>query len=524
MTTTIAEPYNITRPHSVSEWKLSGTCLVRPLRGAELLVRSSEHYCDGNFNLTTKATISSTLTDAQLLRRHQAAWYRTRLVHPVIGVHFPTLEQASYALHQTASEAKQWTQQTCLVETKTTVNDVYLARSRAKMGAISMTLVLDPARGPRGCVLNISHTLMNADFFVIVQEYIAQLGNTENERGVEGIFNPTLETVQSISPRLPQSLSNAYTRLTPSPTPQDLQDAMHAYERAQARWTRPSIGIPLHPNHARRTRHIQNKTIAFEPSESRAAFSFLKESGLSLTAAFFASMVAAIATRYPATPEEQIDGAHLCFPVHGRRRLDTDATEDGAGPVRMPIIPCSAWVSSHEADLTPTSQKGLMRLAAQISRAMNDEVSSPHVIAVFEQLGPEMARAIADASTAPPEPPAAGCSAARGRPTLTSQGQFSNARDRLAQTQTKADGENGEGGTAMSDFNSGGRTTDPSVCFALNSFRDELRFNLLFDERFFGYTETMMLGFEVAGLFRRLVGIHGDGDGDVSLGSVRARL
>jgi hypothetical protein len=59
----------------------------------------------------------------------------------------------------------------------------------------------------------------------------------------------------------------------------------------------------------------------------------------------------------------------------------------------------------------------------------------------------------------------------------------------------------------MTDFNTGGRTTDPTVCFALNSFRDQLRFNMLFDEKFFDVTEVMLLGHEVAGMFRRLVGL-----------------
>ncbi|KAL4903337.1 hypothetical protein BDW74DRAFT_186028 [Aspergillus multicolor] len=494
------QPFGAPATRPVSEWKLAGNCLERPLRGAELLVRASEHYCDGNFNLTAKATISSTLTDAQLLRRHHAAWYRTRLVHPVIGVDFPTLTAASYPLHRTAKQAKGWTSRTCCIESKTTVNDVYLDRSREKMGDISLTLVLDPARGPRGCVLNIAHTLMNVDLFLIVQEYIHQLADPENERGVEGIFDSSLETVQGIRPRLPQSLTNAYTHLIPQPTTKDFQTALHAYQRSQDRWARPSIGIPLHPNHANRRRHIHNKTISFEPHESETAFRFLRKSRISLTAAFFACMVSTIATRYPPTPAERAEGAgaHLCFPVHGRRWLDTNANaETGTGPVRMPIIPCSAWLDASEVDLAPSTQKGLTTLAAAISKAMNNEVSSPHIIAVFEQLAPQMAAAMAAAHTSPDDPPPP---PPRGRPTLTSQGQYSNSRDRDLIAQ--------EGEVTLADFNSGGRTTDPSVCFALNSFRDELRFNLLFDEKFFDATETVLLGFQVAGLFRRLVGVE----------------
>ena len=60
----------------------------------------------------------------------------------------------------------------------------------------------------------------------------------------------------------------------------------------------------------------------------------------------------------------------------------------------------------------------------------------------------------------------------------------------------------------MADFNTGGRSTDPSVCFALNSFRDELRFNLLFDEKFFDQHDVMHMAYVVARLFRRLVGLE----------------
>ncbi|KAL3431936.1 hypothetical protein BDV09DRAFT_198208 [Aspergillus tetrazonus] len=536
MASPIQQPYETTLPEPVSEWKLSGRNLVRPLRGAELLVKHSEHYCDGNFQLTVQSSIETPLTNAQLRRRHHAAWHRTRLVHPVIGVEFPALSHASYALHHTAKEAEHWASRTCIVETGTTINDVYLARSREKASRISMTLVLDPIRGSRGCVLNMSHTLISVDIFLIMQEFIAQLSYPDAETGVAGVFSPEAETMHAIIPRLPQSLSHVYSHphsgglSQRQPTPQDLQDALDTYQRTQDRWSRSSIGIPLHPNHAIRRRAIHNKTISFEPAESRAAFKFLKQAGVSLTAAFFASMTAAIAQRYPyrapslaadsvptsgpqnVEPELEPEGAHLLFSAHGRRWLDTSAA-NGRGPVTMPIIPSSAWVSAKEVDLCPRTQQGLLKLAAAIDVAQNEDITSPHIIPVFDQLAPELATALANAHTPPSSPPPP---PGRGRPTLTSQGQFSNGRDRQ-----RAMGIHGDEADAvrMTDFNTGGRTTDPTVCFALNSFRDQLRFNMLFDEKFFDVTEVMLLGHEVAGMFRRLVGLDME-----QQWSVRAKL
>ncbi|KAL4987892.1 hypothetical protein BDW68DRAFT_177371 [Aspergillus falconensis] len=526
MASPIQKPYEATLPDPISEWKLSGRNLVRPLRGAELLVRSSEHYCDGNFQLTAKSSIETALTNAQLRRRHQAAWYRTRLILPVIGVEFPTLSHASYALHRSAKDAERWTSQTCIVETNTTIDDVYLARSREKASHISMTLVLDPIRGPRGCVLNMSHTLISVDIFLIMQEFIAQLARPDADAGIAAVFSPQSETMHAIIPRLPQSLGHAYSHSHTGslgqcqPTPQDLQDALETYQRAQDRWTRSSIGIPLHPDHAKRPRAIQNRTICFEPAESKAAFKFLKRAGVSLTAAFFASMTAAIAQRYhaPASRDEKLglepEGAHLLFSAHGRRWVDTSAAS-GHGPVTMPIIPSSTWVSARDVNLRPRSQRGLLRLAAAIEEAQNEDLVSPHIIPVFDQLAPEIITALADAHTLPNSPPPP---PGRGRPTLTSQGQFSNARDRDRARRTVYTEDDADA-VHMTDFNTGGRTTDPTVCFALNSFRDELKFNLLFDEKYFELTEVMLLGYEVAGMFRRLVGV-----GMEQEQSVRAKL
>ncbi|KAL4929718.1 uncharacterized protein BDV17DRAFT_290425 [Aspergillus undulatus] len=506
MASVVQQPFDMPVPEAASEWRLnnSRTRLVRSLRGVELIVNSSEHHCDGNFQLTCKSTLESPLSCEQLKRRHQAAWWRTRRIHPVVGVDFPAIEEASFNVIESRKAAEDWASRTCRVATNTTVDDVYIERSRKARDTTTMTLVIDPSRGARGCVLSMSHTLVSTMIYRIIQEYIFQLARPDTELGLAAVFQP--ESAAEASSRLPSSLSNAY-HLTHNPTPSDLQDAFAMHQRAQERWARPSIGIPLHPEYKTRASRIHNKTITFEPAESVAAFNFLKRSGITLTAAFFACITSAIAHLYPQEGPDP-EGAHLCFSVNGRRYLDTEGRPGRTGPVMMPILPGSTWVDAREVNLRPTTQKGLLRLASAIGRAQNEDLASPHLIAVFDQIAPDLVRALNDAQHlpgGPPDPPAF------GRPTLTSQGQFSNNRDKLAAR--------GSDEVRMTDFNVGGRTTDPTVCFSLNSFRDELRFNMLFDERFFPQSDVGLLGQVVARLFRRVVGVE---DGGVQ--QVRARL
>ncbi|KAL4790267.1 hypothetical protein BDV19DRAFT_402210 [Aspergillus venezuelensis] len=499
-------------PEPAPEWRLvdSRSRLVRTLRGVELIVKSSEHHCDGNFQLTIKSTIESSISSEELKRRHQAAWWRTRQLLPVVGVDFPTLETASFNLLDTLDAARKWTERSSIIASNTTVDDIYLSRSRSNQESLTMTLVVDPVRGSRGCVLSMSHTLISTNIYRILQEYIFQLANPHSALGLAGTFKP--ENAKDITSRLPISLSHAYN-LTHAPTPSDLQTAFTAHQKSQERWSRNSIGIPLHPEYKSRPSRIHNKTIAFESWETAAAFKFLKQAGMSLTAAFTACMTSAIAHMYP-VQNSNPDGAHLLFSASGRRYLDTAArTGTGQGEVSMPIIPASTWVGSEEVDLRPTSQKALLRLAAAIERAQNADLENPHIIAVFDQIAPDLVKALSDASSLPSGPPPP---PSMGRPTLTSQGQFSNKLDRLASQDPGAQ-------VRMTDFNSGGRTTDPSVCFALNSFRDELRFNMLFDEKFFPQGDVALLGQVVARLFRRVTGVDEVGLG-VGVVGVRARL
>ncbi|KAL4918415.1 hypothetical protein BDW62DRAFT_200795 [Aspergillus aurantiobrunneus] len=497
MASLVQTPYETALPGPASEWQLvAGTRLERRLRGVERFVKSSEHFCDGNFQLSFKATLESPLTCEQLKRRHQAAWWRTRRNFPVVGVVFPVLDQASFELQDTAASAQRWASQTCLIATDTTVDDVQLARSRQATDTQTMTLVVDPIRGARGCVLHLSHVLVDVGMHSILQDFIFQLARPDTELGIDAVFTP--ESPSNTLPRLPRSLSHAYESHY-QPTPQDLQHAFTMHQRAQDRWARSSVGIPLHPNSHSRPSRIHNKTVVFEPAESRAAFHFLKKTGITLTAAFFACMTAGIAHLFPAPNSP--DGAHLCFSANGRRYLDL-AARNGHGPVSMPILPVSMWVDAKDVNLRPTSQRGLVKLARAIEEAQAEDLASPHIIPVFDQLAPALAKAIEDAHNLPGGPPP---SPPIGRPTLTSQGQLANELDGQRATASRP----GEDPIRISNLNTGGRSTDPSVCFALNSFRDELRFNMLFDERFFDQYDVMLLGHTVARLFRRLVGEEG---------------
>ena len=426
--------------------------------------------------------IETSLTCQQLKRRHQAAWWRTRRIHPIVGVTFD-LENARFRSMDTVAEAKKWASDTCRVATNTSVYDAYLERSRQTLDATTMTLVSDPARGSRGCVLNISHTLSGHVGFHIMQEFLTQLANPDTELGIDGIFTP--EHIFDVKPYLPQSLSHAYS-LIHQATPKDLQEVLQSQERAQQRWQRSSIGVPLHPDWKNRPSRIHNKSVRFEPEETRAALKCFKRLGITLTTAFFACMTSAMAQKFGTGDEE---GAHLLFSGNARRWVDLNG-RDGRGPITMAIIPGGMWIDADTVDIRAKDKAGLIRLAKAIQKAQNEDLVSPHVIAVWDQLAPDMAKAMGDSAKNNASVPAI------SRPTLTSQGFFDDKRVAAG---------SGHDLVRMTDFNTGGRNTDPNVCFALNSFRDELRYNLLFDERFFVQDDVMQLAYGVSGLFRCLI-------------------
>ncbi|CAG8359511.1 unnamed protein product [Penicillium salamii] len=430
------------------------------------------------FELIAFASLDTPLSCEQLKKRCHAAWWRTRRAYPVIGTE-TDMEQAYFEPHNTAEAAKRWATERCLIATNTSLEEVRQSLIRRPLDKTTMTLVVDPIRGPRGCVYNVSHTLTDLPIYDPLQEFTKQLSRPDAERGIDAIFSP--DFLLDITPRLPQSLCHAYSRLF-QPTPEDLAGATQILERANARYARSTIGIPLHPDWKTRPSHMHNKTIKFEPAESRSAFRCFKQLGISLTTAFFACMTSAIAQKYSQGNEE---GAHLLFSSNGRRWIDLAG--DGHGPINMSIVPAGLWINADEADLRAKDKHSLAKLAKAIGHAQEQDLVSPHLISLYDQMAPELVKGMANPNQ--PDPPAL------GRPTLTSQGAFGkNVADPA-------------GGDPMriTYFNTGGRNTDPAVCFALNTYRDELKFNLLFDERFFALHEVAQLAQAVAGLFREFV-------------------
>ncbi|CAG8083410.1 unnamed protein product [Penicillium olsonii] len=440
------------------------------------MAQHSQHHFEGNFELIALASFDTTLTCEQLKKRCHAAWWRTRRALPVIGTE-TDLEQAYFEPHTTAEAAKRWATERCLIATNTSLEEVRQSLIRRPLDKTTMTLVVDPIRGPRGCVYNVSHTLTDLPVYEPVQEFMKQLSRPETERGIDAIFSP--DFLLDITPRLPQSLCHAYSRLF-QPTPEDLAAAAQTLERAGARYARSTIGIPIHPDWKTRPSHMHNKTIRFEPSESKSAFKCFKQLGISLTSAFFACMTSATAQMYSQGNEE---GAHLLFSTNGRRWIDLAG--DGHGPINMSIVPAGLWINASDVDLRAKDKVGLAKLAKAIGEAQEEDLVSPHLLALYDQMAPELVKGMVN----PSEPPAI------ARPTLTSQGAFGKG---------VADPAGGDP-MRMANFNTGGRNTDPGVCFALNTYRDELKFNLLFDERFFVLHEVAQLAQAVAGLFRTFI-------------------
>ncbi|KHN93739.1 uncharacterized protein MAM_08410 [Metarhizium album ARSEF 1941] len=471
----------------VREWQPTGSgSLARRLRGSELLVNYSERFNDGNFELTLSASLQTSLTGTQLRNRCRAAWWQTRKRRPVVGIQVG-LGQAVFEPIVEACDAERWATRTCTVAADASVEAVALDRARRPLSATSMTLVLtDPSRGRAGCVLNMSHVLINHEGYAIIADFLALLAHPPCERGIAASFEA--EAVAATLPKLPQSLSQAYGQLVPAPTAEELQHAMAVFEGAQQRWARPSVGIPLHPDAASRRSRVHNRLVTFEPSLSRAALQASRRMGVSITAAFFACITLAMARRY-GTGREQ--GAHLLFSANAERWLDA-RRRSGLQPVTMTIVPGGLWLDATALRVGPAADEpagALARLASAIDSAQREDLASPHIIAVYDQLAPAMADAVADSYrlALPTLPPV-------GRPTLTSQGRFDGC--------LPAVGAAARDEVRMTDFRTGGRNTDPNVCFALYSFRDKLRCNLLFDERFFDPDEVAQLASAVTDLFR----------------------
>lgn len=417
-----------------------------------------------------------------------AAWWRTRLQHPVVGV---TLEVDDLVFEPifAAEDARAWAERTAVAASNTAVESVQLERARSPLADTSMTLVADPSSGLPGLVLNMSHALVNHELYAIVKTFLKELVSAHDGWDLEDVF--VTEDPECALHLLPRSLAYAYTQAQPRVTEAEQQSALKIIEQAGERWAKTSIGIPARHDWAQRPSRTHNKTIILESQESLAAFTAPKALGITLNTAFFACMTAAIAQRYGS---KNVDGAHLLFSFNAMRMIAK--AENKGGPVTMTILPAGAYLDANKANLAASTQKELVALAKCIGKTQMRDISTPHMIGIYDMIAPSMAQGIKAAI--PPQSPVI------GRPTLSSQGTFAS----VEYSEPETAGQNAAS-IRMTDFRTGGRNTDPNVCFALYSFDGELRCNLMFDERYFDQDEVMQVAYATLGLFRKL--LQGDG-------------
>lgn len=377
--------------------------------------------------------------------------------------------------------AKEWASCTCTTAEETTVEQLHLSQLRQASDMTKLILVTDPIRGSRGFVLNISHTLISHGSYHILEAFILYLSHKECQFGIDRVFTP--EDGNAAAQKLPQSLSNAYLSQSAAPTQAQMDAAAVTVQKAQERWTRHSIGIPTHINYGGRRSFMHNKEARFEDADFRAALVVAKREKVTLTALFFAAIAAAIYQRYSTGAEE---GAHLLFSGNARRWIDIE----GQPPVALSIVPGAMWLDKAYFAPDTDDRERLLRLARGVRAAQDLDLASEHIIGFYDQLAPSAAKATLDAQSEPVVVPPY-C-----RPTMTSQGAFMT---------DKASGDVESSLVRFTNFKSGGRNTDPSVCFALYSCNGELRCNLLFDEKYFDEDEMMQLMYSIAAQFRRMI-------------------
>ncbi|KAM3513800.1 hypothetical protein MY11210_002525 [Beauveria gryllotalpidicola] len=472
-----------------SEWQLDLATgqITRKLRGAELIVRASELTNNGNFQLNILGEFETRIPKDELRKRCQTAWWLTRQTLPLIGVTLG-LEQAFFKLIHSVDDAKLWISETCRFENNVTCEEVLLKQCRQASDVTKLTVILEPSSGRLGCVLNISHTLTSLDVYQTIDSFVSNLSARECDVDLEQTFCPETATLAT---RLPQSLGQAYANQHPAAiTEAEREEARRIYEHAQERWKRSSIGIPIHPGHRTRPSLIHNEQVIFSAAEVKAAFAAAKMQGVTITAMFFACITAGIKARYSDGSE---DGAHLVFSGNGQRWLDIRAS-DSQAPVGMSILPGALWLDQADIDVGEVKPRDVLDMARKIQTLQNQDLVSKHIIAVYDELAPT---AFQMAMESRHQPPAV---AGVCRPTLTSQGEFAKQQKSAARVSNDA----GAPKAKLVHFRTGGRNTDSSVCFALYSFRGDMRCNMLFDEKFFDRDEVVGLMETIMILFRRV--------------------
>jgi hypothetical protein len=414
---------------------------------------------------------------------------------PVVGVSL-SAEKAHFEPITSIAAAERWASRTCTIAEQTTAEELHLCHLRQVSDITKLVLTVDPVRGPRGVVLNISHSLISHGSYFILEAFVSYLAHKECQFGIERIFAP--EDVTTRVPKLPQSLSNAYIQKFGAPTTAQMDTVAMAMEKAAQRWSRSSIGIPTHRKHEGRKSVMHNKEVKFEDAEFREALQLAKREKLTLTALFFAAITAGIHQRYSNGTE---DGAHLLFSGNARRWMDVDG-RDGQQPVALSILPGALWLD--KASLAPDADDKvhLLRLARDIYAVQDIDLTSEHVIGFYDQSAPAVAKATRNAASESLHVPPY-C-----RPTMTSQGAFKTE---------KASGNRDHSLVRFLNFKTGGRNTEPSVCFALYSCNGELRCNLIFDEKYFDQDELMQLMYMITAHFRRMIGQSGSLVGSTKL-------
>ncbi|KAK8141669.1 hypothetical protein G3M48_010103 [Beauveria asiatica] len=471
-----------------SEWDLDSVTgqITRKLRGAELIVRASELTNNGNFQLNLLGEFETSIPKSELRKRCQTAWWLTRQTLPLIGVTLG-LELAFFKPIQSVDDAKRWISETCVFETNATCEEVLLKQCRQASDVTKLTVILEPWSGRLGCVLNMSHTLTSLDVYQIIDSFVGNLSARECDVDLEQTFSPETATLAT---RLPQSLGQAYANQHPAMvTEAEREEAWRIYEHAQERWQRSSIGIPVHPDHGSRPSLIHNEQVIFTAAEVKAALAAAKMQGVSITALFFACMTAGIKARYSDGSE---DGAHLVFSGNGQRWLDIRAS-DSQAPVGMSILPGALWLDQADMSTGQVKPSDVLEMARKIQALQNQDLVSKHIIAVYDELAPTAFRMAMESRHQPRAVPRV-C-----RPTLTSQGEFAKHA-----SAARVSNDAGARKAKLLHFRTGGRNTDSSVCFALYSFRGDMRCNTLFDEKFFDRDEVVGLMDAIMVLFRRV--------------------
>ncbi|ATY65125.1 hypothetical protein A9K55_004920 [Cordyceps militaris] len=481
-----AAPGQSTMSQVKSEWSLDLATreISRKLRGAELIVRAAELTNNGSFQLNILGEFETSIPKAELRKRCQTAWWLTRQSLPLVGVTLGS-DEAFLKLLQSVDDAERWISETCLFEDNVTCEEVLLKQCRQISDVTTLTVILEPSSGRQGCVLNISHTLTSLDVYRIIDSFVSNLSARECDADFAQSFSPESAT---LLPRLPQSLSHAYTSQNADVTAAQRAEAMTIYERAQARWARPSIGIPIHAGHHTRASLMHNEHVPFPAALVAAALAAAKQHGVTLTALFFACITAGIQARYDGPPngDEADGGAHLVFSGNAKRWAAIRASERHA-PVGMSILPGALWLDRAELCAGPAAAQNVFALARTIQARQQQDLASQHIIGVYDELAPRAFQAAMGSSTPPPAVPAV------SRPTLTSQGEFAKQAARGAAAAR----------ARLVHFRSGGRNTDPNVCFALYSFRGDMRCNLLFDGKYFDRDDVVGLMDNIMALFRR---------------------